>query len=126
MRVAGVAVVVVVLLSGGGAGAGAQPSSSPPPGPVTITLTAEQVSWLCQQRLPRLRSRATRLVERINGGADVRGSVAWLKEKAARERQAGRETAAGLLEQRAARRADQVAKLDRISSWADGFASAHC
>ncbi|HEV2778415.1 MAG TPA: hypothetical protein VGX25_03350 [Actinophytocola sp.] len=127
MRVVLTGCVLAALMVGGAATASAQPSPSPPPsGSVTITLTPEQVAFLCDKRLPRISNRVTKLIERINGGADVRGSVAWLKEKARQERDAGRETSAQLLEEKAERRAGRIDELNKINGWVSEFRSAHC
>jgi hypothetical protein len=128
MRIALTGLAIAAVMVGGAATAGAQPSPPPPsqPGSVTITLTPEQVAFLCDKRLPRIETRVTKLIERINGGADVRGSVAWLKEKAARERDAGRETSAQVLEEKAERRAGRIDELNKIKGWVSEFRSAHC
>ncbi len=42
------------------------------------------VSKVCQQRIPKLENRANKALTRINGGADVRGSVANLRARAER------------------------------------------
>jgi hypothetical protein len=101
-----------------------QPSE--PSSPVTITLSAEQVRNLCEKRVPRIEKRAGRLLERINGDAGVRGSAEWLRARAAKEREAGRETSAQLLEERADRRAGRVDDLTEVKQWAAGFRTEHC
>jgi hypothetical protein len=127
VALAGLALAAVTVTGTASAAASAQPPSpAPPSGPVTITLTPEQVAFLCGQRLPRMENRVTKLLERINGGADVRGSVAWLKERANKERDAGRETSAQLLEERAERRAGRVDELNKIKGWVADFRSQHC
>jgi hypothetical protein len=128
MRLARIAVTgcaVAAALAAGPAVAGAQPETTEP-GSVTITLTPEQVAFLCDTRLPRIDNRVTRLVDRINGGADVRGSVAWLRERAQKERDAGRETSAQVLEERAERRAGRVDELNKIKGWVTEFRTRHC
>lgn len=105
---------------------GAGLASAQPTGPVTITLSQEQVANLCEKRLPKIEKRVTRLLERINGGADVRGSAEWLKAKAATERDAGRETSAQVLEERADRRLGKVDKLNEVKTWVTDFRSQHC
>jgi hypothetical protein len=109
----------------GAAAATAQPSS-PPSGEVTVTLSAEQVAFLCDKRLPKMENRVTKLVERINGGADVKGSTAWLKARAQKERDAGRESSAQLLEERADRRAGRVDELNTIKGWVTDFRGKYC
>jgi hypothetical protein len=101
-------------------------TATEPPAPVTITLSPEQVTRLCEKRLPKIEQRVTRLLDRINGGPEVRGSVEWLRARAATERDAGRETSAQLLEERADRRAGRVDELDQITRWTADFRTEHC
>ncbi|MCE7008772.1 hypothetical protein LWC34_39075 [Kibdelosporangium philippinense] len=42
------------------------------------------VKKVCEQRVPKLENRVTKALTRINGGADVRGSVANLRARAER------------------------------------------
>lgn len=112
---------VALVIGGGAATASADPSE-----PVTITLSPEQVQNLCEKRLPRIESRVTRLLDRIQGDATVRGSVEWLRAKATTERDAGRETSAQLLEERADRRAGHVDQLNQIKGWVTDFRTQHC
>ncbi len=94
--------------------------------PVTITLSPEQVQHLCEKRLPKIEKRVDRLLTRINGDAEVRGSAEWLRARAATEREAGRETSAQLLEERADRRLDRVDDLTKIKQWTTDFRTDHC
>ncbi|MDQ3786146.1 MAG: hypothetical protein M3422_02750 [Actinomycetota bacterium] len=94
--------------------------------PVTITLSAEQVQFLCEKRLPKIEKRVDRLLARINGDAETRGSAEWLRARAATEREAGRETSAQLLEEKADRRLDRVDDLTKIKQWAADFRTDHC
>lgn len=94
--------------------------------PVTITLSPEQVADLCEKRLPRIEKRVGRLLERINADEKTRGSVAWLKAKASTERDAGRETSAQLLEEKAERRAGRVGDLTAVAEKVAEFQSQHC
>jgi hypothetical protein len=121
-------VVVAGLVLGGAATAGAATGAvtTGPSEPVTITLSPEQVANLCEKRLPKIERRTTRLVERITGGPEVRGSAEWLRAKAATERDAGREASAQLLEERADRRAAKVDKLNQVKQWAADFRTEHC
>lgn len=127
-RIAVTALALTGLVLAGGVTASAeQPETTPSqPGSVTITLSPEQVKALCEKRLPRIETRVTRLVERITGGAEVRGSTEWLKAKAAEERAAGREASAKLMEERAERRAGRVDELNKIKGWVTGFRAQHC
>jgi hypothetical protein len=110
-----------VVLVGAGTAWAEQPSS-----PVTITLSPEQVTFLCEKRLPKVEKRVTKLIERINGGPEVRGSTEWLKRKAAQEREAGRETSAQLLEEKTERRAGRLDQLNKIKGWVSDFRTQHC
>jgi len=103
-RVAATGLALAAITLAGTASASAEPTSSPAPGPVTITLSPEQVTFFCE-RVTKAEKRATKLTERINGGPDVKGSTEWLKARAQKERDAGRDTSAKLLEERAQRRA---------------------
>ena len=128
MRITKVAVTGLALAAITVAGAGsasAEPTSSPSPGPVTITLSPEQVTFFCE-RVTKAEKRATKLVERVNGGPDVKGSTEWLKARAKKERDAGRDTSAKLLEERAERRAGQVDELNKIKGWAADFKTKYC
>lgn len=117
-----------LLVGGAGVATAATASASvgEPSAPVTITLSPEQVANLCEKRLPKIEKRTTRLLDRINGGADVRGSAEWLKARAAKERDAGRETSAELLDERADRRLGKVDKLNQVKQWAADFRTEHC
>lgn len=118
-----VSVMAAGLMVGGATTASA---TTEPSEPVTITLSPEQVANLCEKRLPKIERRTTRLLDRINGDETVRGSVAWLRARAATERDAGRETSAQLLEERADRREGRVGQLDQIKQWVTDFRTQHC
>ena len=118
-----VTVLTAGLMVGGAATASA---TTEPSEPVTITLSPEQVANLCEKRLPKIERRTTRLLDRINGDETVRGSVAWLRARAATERDAGRETSAQLLEERADRREGRVDQLGQIKQWVTDFRTQHC
>jgi len=122
----GTVLAVGLVLGGAATASAATDPSTPAPGPVTITLSPEQVQNLCDKRLPKIEQRTTRLLDRIQGDASVRGSVQWLKARAAKERDAGRETSAQLLEERADRRGGRVDQLNQIKQWASDFQSQHC
>jgi hypothetical protein len=125
MAVTGCA-VLALSLAGPVAASAEQPPPSSQPGSVTVTLSPEQVTFLCSKRLPKVESRTSKLIERINGGADVKGSVAWLKKRAEDERAAGRQTSAQLLDERAQRRAGKVDELTKVKGWATDFRSKYC
>ncbi|NTW39122.1 MAG: hypothetical protein HGA44_04415, partial [Cellulomonadaceae bacterium] len=83
------ALVAVVTLSLTGLAAPALAASAPAApvraesdDTVTITVDADALAALCDERLPQLVTRAEGLIERIQGGADVVGSSAWLTARA--------------------------------------------
>jgi hypothetical protein len=119
-------VLAIGLVAGGAATANAATTDTDPSAPVTITLSADQVQNLCEKRLPKIGQRTTRLLDRINGDATVRGSVEWLRARATKERDAGRETSAQLLEERADRRSGRVDQLNQVKQWVTDFQSEHC
>ncbi|MGQ0839421.1 hypothetical protein [Actinokineospora sp.] len=124
MRAKKWAVVAAIVAGTGLTGAGvaaAQPSE-----PVTITLSPERVAFLCTERLPKIEQRIAKLTERINAGADVKGSSAALKARAEKERAAGREAAAKLLEEKAERRAGKIDQLTKAKDRVVEFRSKHC
>lgn len=128
MRITRIAVTGFALAAftlAGVASASAEPTSSPAPGPVTITLSPEQVTFFCE-RVTKVERRVNKLVERINGGPDVKGSTEWLKARAQKERDAGRETTANMLEERAERRAGRIDQLNKIKAWAAEFNTKYC
>jgi hypothetical protein len=94
--------------------------------PVTVTLSADQVRFLCEKRLPRIEKRVDRLLTRVTGDAGVRGSAEWLRARAAKEREAGRETSADLLDERADRRLGRVDDLTAIKQRVTDFRTGHC
>lgn len=118
--------LILATLMAFGLVAGGAATASATTEPVTITLSAEQVQNLCEKRLPKIEQRVTRLLDRINGGPEVRGSVEWLRARATTERDAGRETTAQLLEERADRRAGRVDQLNQAKQWATDFRTEHC
>lgn len=99
---------------------------APAPGPITVTLSADQAQFLCTKRLPKVQARTKKLVTRINGDANTRGSTKWLQARAQKEKDAGRTTTAQLLTERASKRAGQVDKLNQINQWATDFATKYC
>lgn len=52
-------------------------------------------------RVPNLTTRTQNLLDRLPGDADQRGSIAWVRERADRAREAGREELATALDNRA-------------------------
>ena len=129
LAVVGCATAAALTLGGAAASAetGAPATSNPAPsGPVTITLQPDQVQFLCDKRLPKVEQRVTKLIDRINGGPDVRGSVANLKKRADAEKAAGRTTSAQLLTEKADRRAGRIDELNKIKGWVSDFRTKYC
>lgn len=91
-----------------------------------ITLSPEESQQLCATTLPRLEDRTQKLIDRINGSADVKGSVAWLKARAQDQRTKGHDRAADLLDQRADRRAKRGDDVASIHQRLAAFTTEHC
>ncbi|MFI7122760.1 hypothetical protein [Amycolatopsis sp. NPDC049868] len=91
-----------------------------------ITLSPEESRTLCAEWLPKLTQRTTKLTERINGGPEVRGSVANLKARAEGQRKKGHNDTADRLQQRADKRSGRIPELTAAKQKLDAFAGAHC
>jgi hypothetical protein len=120
------AVVLLSGLVGGTTVASADPTPSPTPSYAPITLSPEESQRLCAEVLPKLIARREKLATRINGGADVKGSVAWLKARAAKQKAKGHEKVAAQLEKRAERRAGRLEQLAKIKGELEAFKTKHC
>ncbi len=118
----------VVLMSGlvGGTAAAADPTPTPTPSYAPITMSPEESQRLCAEVLPKLINRREKLAARINGGADVKGSVAWLKARAVKQRAKGHEKVAAQLDKRAERRAGRLEQLSKIKGELEAFKTKHC
>jgi hypothetical protein len=103
--------------------ASAQTTSAPV---APITLSPEESQQVCSDWVPKLQKRAANLEKRINGGAEVKGSVANLKARAADQRAAGHAARADQLDQRATKRQGRIGELDTAKQKLDAFAAAHC
>ncbi len=104
--------------------ASAQTTSPAPVAP--ITLSPEESQQVCGDWVPKLQKRADNLEKRINGGAEVAGSVANLKARAQDQRTAGHNDRATKLDERATKRQGKVGELTAAKQKLDAFASAHC
>ncbi|WP_410645476.1 hypothetical protein [Amycolatopsis sp. lyj-346] len=91
-----------------------------------ITLSPEESQQVCADWVPKLQKRAANLEKRINGGPQVKGSVANLKARAADQRAAGHTARADQLDQRATKRQGRAGELTTAKQKLDAFASAHC
>jgi hypothetical protein len=101
-------------------------SARPSPTYGPITLSPEESQRLCANVLPKLIARREKLAARIAGGADVKGSAAWLKARAAKQRAKGHEQAAKRLEERAQRRAARLTDLAKMKEKLETFKTDHC
>lgn len=89
--------------------------------PAPITIGPDQVRQICEQRVPKIEDRITRLAKRIEGGPEVIGSVQWLQAQAKDHPDRAQQ-----LNDRAKRRQDDLTKLDDAGKKIDAFKSAHC
>jgi hypothetical protein len=119
-----------VLLVGGLVGsttvASADPSPTPTPTYKQVTLSPEESQRLCAEKLPKLIERRDKLAKRISGGADVKGSVAWLKARAEKQKAKGHEKIAAQLQKRADRRSERLTQLGTMKTKLETFKSQHC
>ncbi|MFF4596644.1 hypothetical protein [Amycolatopsis sp. NPDC001319] len=125
-----------LALAGGGVAAGllvaaplAVADTSAPPAPSSaapITLSPEESQQVCGDWVPKLQKRAKNLTDRINGGAEVAGSVANLKARAADQKAKGHTAAADRLQKRADKRQSRIAQLGDATNKLNTFATAHC
>lgn len=91
-----------------------------------ITLSPEESQQVCSDWVPKLQKKADNLKTRINGGAEISGSVANLKARAADQRAKGHEDRAKKLDDRATKRQGRIGEIDAAKQKLDAFASAHC
>ncbi|WP_326837272.1 hypothetical protein VSH64_20650 [Amycolatopsis rhabdoformis] len=130
-----------LALAGGGVAAGllvvtplAVADTSAPPAPpasstaavAPITLSPEESQQVCGDWVPKLQKRAKNLTDRINGGAEVEGSVANLKARSADQKAKGHTAAADRLQKRADKRQSRISQLGDATNKLNAFATAHC
>jgi hypothetical protein len=122
------AVVLVGGLVGSTTIAAADPTPSPSAGTSykPVTLSPEESQKLCAERLPKMIARRDKLAQRINGGADVKGSVAWLKARAAKQKADGHDKVAARLEKRAEHRSERLKQLGTVKTKLESFKTEHC
>ncbi|WP_181772521.1 hypothetical protein [Amycolatopsis pittospori] len=104
----------------------ASAQSTPPPAPGPITLSPEESQLLCADWLPKLTKRTAKLTERINGGPEIRGSVANLKARAEDQRKKNHNDFADKLQKRADKRSGHLPELAAAKQKLDSFTGAHC
>ena len=76
----------------------------------------ERLDVICG-RVPRLTERVENALARIQGGADTRGSILWLEEKAVDARRRGYDDLASYLESRIAIRTERIDVLQLRLEW---------
>jgi hypothetical protein len=118
----------VLVMSGLAVGTMSASAADPTPTPSykQVTLSPEDSQRLCGEVLPKLIERREKLATRISGGADVKGSVAWLKARAAKQKAKGHEKVAARLEKRAERRAGRLEQLGKIKTELEAFKTRTC
>ncbi len=102
------------------------PAASAQTAPGPITLSPEESQQLCAEWLPKLTQRTTKLTDRINGGPEIRGSLANLKARAEDQRKKGHNDAADRLQKRADKRSERLPELTTAKQKLDAFSGAHC
>ncbi|MFC6155986.1 hypothetical protein ACFWUU_03495 [Kribbella sp. NPDC058693] len=122
------AVVLVGGLVGSTTIAAADPTPAPSPSTSykQVTLSPEDSQKLCADRLPKMLERRDKLAQRIGGGADVKGSVAWLKARAAEQKTKGHTKVADRLEKRAERRSGRLQDLGAAKTKLEAFKAKYC
>ena len=88
--------------------------------PADAPIWEERADRLCD-RVPRLQHRVDRVLDRIQGDADRRGSIAWLEERAQRAAGEGHDDLATFLEHRATIR---TARIDVLEARLDALVAA--
>ncbi|WP_370948167.1 hypothetical protein AB5J62_11365 [Amycolatopsis sp. cg5] len=102
-------------------------SAQTTPAPVApITLSPEESQAVCGTWIPKLTTRTTKATERINGGPEIRGSVANLKARAQDQRAKNHNDRATQLDERAKKRSDRLPQLADAKKKLDDFTAAHC
>jgi len=119
--VAGLAVTAVTA-GGVALGTGAAFADTPAPTPAPDHAN----SAICTQRIPAALARIDKLTARINGDVSVRGSTAWLQDKADKARAAGYTALADLLTERASDRPDRLNELATLKTEVQHVQSTDC
>lgn len=118
--------VLIGGIVGSTAVASADPTPTPSPSYKQVTLSPEDSQKLCADRLPKLIERRDKLAARISGGADVKGSVAWLKARAADQKTKGHTKIAARLDKRAERRSGRLTELAAAKTKLEAFKAKYC
>jgi len=91
-----------------------------------ITLSPEESQAVCGTWIPKLTTRTAKATERINGGPEIRGSVANLKARAQDQRAKNHNDRAAQLDERAKKRSDRLPQLANAQKKLDDFTATHC
>ncbi|MBP2320990.1 hypothetical protein JOF56_001375 [Kibdelosporangium banguiense] len=84
------------------------------------------VQKVCDQRIPKLETRANKMLTRITGDAKVVGSTANLRARAERAKAAGNEAQADWLNGKADHREQRVGLLRDALAKLDAYKQKHC
>jgi hypothetical protein len=96
--------------------------------PASASETADEPIWreradrLCE-RVPRVQLRGDRILDRLQAGANVKGSIAWLTERADRARDERQDDLATFFEHRATIRTERIDVLNARADALDDAAS---
>jgi len=102
-------------------------SAAPNPSTASVaSVDSEDLTRLCRDRLPILQARAAHLIDVIQGGPEVAGSVEWLHAQADEAEANGHPDRARLLDQRADRRATHVEDITRVVEALEDAAATYC
>lgn len=117
-RLAAGAVAVTVLAIGAGGTASAT-APTDPTAPTGSDSIGPRLEAACR-RVPKLQLRTDRAIDRLNGDADVRGSLQWLQSALDRAETQNRDQLATVLENRlAVRRAKLAVLLEKQTALID-------
>jgi hypothetical protein len=92
----------------------------------TPTQPSFDVKKVCDQRIPKLETKANKLLTRVTGGADVAGSAASLRARAERAKTAGNDAQADWLNNRAAHRDSRAALVRDTLGKLEAYKQKYC
>lgn len=119
-RVAAASGVTVITLTLMGTAASADPST-PPSAPPTF-----DVKRVCDTRIPKIEDRANKLIARITGDANTKGSSANLHARAERAKTAGNDAQADWLNGKAQHRDDRVGLVRKALDQLNAYKQKYC
>jgi hypothetical protein len=114
----GLALAMSIAVGVGGVASAAPAAASP----TTVDAPGPRLERACR-RIPDLQERVGRALERIDGSAETRGSLAWLEGRIAKAEAAGRTDAVEVLQNRLATRTSVRETLVLRSAELDDLAS---